>query len=108
MNHLLFSVTRLRGRELKNRICVPPMVCFGWTDETGVVDDHHVAHYAALAAGGPALIIQEATCIHPDGRLAYSQLGVWDGDPFCNYTNCLHTIIDGQVFTHDLTIPQMA
>lgn len=99
MNHLLFSVTRLRGRELKNRICVPPMVCFGWTDETGVVDDHHVAHYAALAVGGPALIIQEATCIHPDGRLAYSQLGVWDD----SHIPGLRRIADA-VHAHDVPI----
>ncbi len=80
MTHLLFSKMQLRGLELKNRICVPPMYNAGWTDDSGLVSDDHVAHYAALAAGGPALIIQEATCIDPDGRLAPDQLGAWSDE----------------------------
>ncbi|MBE6994627.1 MAG: amidohydrolase [Ruminococcaceae bacterium] len=61
-----------------------------------------------------AITINPATLLGVADRLGTLEVGkdadiaVWDGDPFCNYTNCLHTIIDGQVFTHDLTIPQMA
>ena len=73
----LFETLTLKNLTLHNRICVPPMVCFNWSDESGIVSDKHVAHYKAIAQGGPGLIIQEATCIDPVGRLAASQLGIW-------------------------------
>ena len=73
----LFETLTLKNLTIKNRICVPPMVCFNWSDESGIVSDKHVAHYRAVAQGGPGLIIQEATCIDPVGRLANSQLGIW-------------------------------
>ena len=76
----LFEPLSLKNISLNNRICVPPMVCFNWSDESGIVSDKHVAHYKAMAQGGPGLIIQEATCIDPVGRLANSQLGIWSDD----------------------------
>ena len=36
-----------------------------------------------------------------------ADIAVFNGDPFCNYTSCLHTIVDGEVFTHDLSGRQM-
>lgn len=74
----LFTPWSLKGRTIKNRICVPPMVCFGWSDESGAVSDRHVEHYRAIAEGGAGLIIQEATCVDPDGRLSMDQLGIWE------------------------------
>ena len=76
----LFEPLNLKNLTLQNRICVPPMVCFNWSDESGLVSDRHVAHYKAIAQGGPGLIIQEATCIDPVGRLADSQLGIWSDE----------------------------
>ncbi len=76
----LFEQLSLKHLTLTNRICVPPMVCFNWSDESGIVSDKHVAHYKAIAQGEPGLIIQEATCIDPVGRLAASQLGIWSDD----------------------------
>jgi len=73
----LFEQLTLKNIALQNRICVPPMVCFNWSDESGIVSKKHVNHYKAIAQGGPGLIIQEATCIDPEGRLAASQLGIW-------------------------------
>ena len=73
----LFEPVKLNHLTLKNRICVPPMVCFNWAGEDGVVSDRHVAHYAAIAEGGPGLLIQEATCVSPEGKLGASQLGIW-------------------------------
>lgn len=68
----------IRNTRIRNRICVPPMVCYHWTDDSGIVSDRHVEHYRAMARGGTGLIIQEATCITQEGRLADSQLGIWD------------------------------
>ena len=48
---------------VKNRIAVPAMVCFDWTDDSGRVTDRHLAHYRALAQGGAGVIFSEAVCI---------------------------------------------
>ncbi len=74
----LFTSWNLKGLEIKNRICVPPMVCFGWSDDAGYVSEKHVNHYREMAKGGYGLIIQEATCINRQGRLSGNQLGIWD------------------------------
>lgn len=73
----LFTAWKLKNLEIQNRICVPPMVCFGWSDESGMVVDRNVEHYRAMAKGGPGLIIQEATCVSENGRLSRDQLGIW-------------------------------
>ena len=49
----LFTAWKLKNLEIQNRICVPPMVCFGWSDESGMVVDKNVEHYRAMAKGGP-------------------------------------------------------
>ena len=64
----------------RNRICIPPMVLYGHAGEDGMVTDAHVEHYRALAEGGAGLIIQEATCVSPEGRLRQDQLGIWAED----------------------------
>ena len=74
----LFTAWKLKGLEVKNRVCVPAMVCFGWSDETGYVVEKNVDHYRAIAKGGAGLIIQEATCISKAGRLSLDQLGIWE------------------------------
>ncbi len=74
----LFESFDIKGTAIRNRIGVPPMVCFSWSDDTGRVSEKNIAHYTAIAQGGAGLIIQEATCIHKDGRVCDSQLGVWE------------------------------
>lgn len=76
----LFESFSLRNLNIKNRVCVPPMVCFDFSDQTGYVTDANIEHYRAIAKGHPGLIIQEATCITPDGRLHESQLGIWSDE----------------------------
>lgn len=74
----LFTPWTMNGYPIKNRICVPPLVIYTWSDETGRVTDKHIAHYRALTTGGAGLVIQEATCVSPDGRITMDQLGIWD------------------------------
>lgn len=74
----LFTSWNLKGLEIKNRICVPPMVCFGWVDDSGMVTEKNIDHYRRIAKGGVGLVIQEATCISRQGRLSGDQLGIWD------------------------------
>ncbi len=65
---------------LKNRIAVPSMVCFDWTDDTGMVTDRNIAHYRALAQGGAGVIFSEAVCVTKRGRLHETQLGLWEDE----------------------------
>lgn len=77
---MISSPLKIGSVTVKNRICIPPMVLFGHCGEDGFVTDGHVAHYTALAKGGPGLIIQEATCVLKEGRLSNDQLGIWSDD----------------------------
>lgn len=70
---------RIRNLTIKNRICVPPMVTFSLnSSEEGMSSDKNVNHYRSIARGGVGLIIQEATCVSPNGKLSQTQLGIWD------------------------------
>ena len=74
---LLSDPVKIGAVTARNRICIPPMVFYGHAGEDGMVTEDHVAHYREFAAGGAGLIIQEATCIAPEGRLRPDQLGIW-------------------------------
>jgi NADPH2 dehydrogenase len=76
----LFESYTLKNHNIKNRIVLPPMVCFGWTDDKGFVSDRHVKHYKKIAESGTGLIILEATCINKNGRLSNTQLGIWSDE----------------------------
>ncbi len=76
----MFEPYILKNRTIKNRIVLPPMVCFGWTDDNGFVSDRHIKHYEKIAESGTGLIIVEATCINKNGRLSNTQLGIWSDE----------------------------
>jgi 2,4-dienoyl-CoA reductase-like NADH-dependent reductase (Old Yellow Enzyme family) len=73
----IFSKVSIRGREVRNRIVFPPIVNFGWSDDRGFVSPKHIKHYEDRARGGVGLIIVEATCVQPEGRIFSYQLGAW-------------------------------
>ncbi len=60
---------------LPNRLVMPPLVIWK-SDCSGLVTDDHLSHYAASA--GPGLMIVEATCVAPDGKLTDRQLGIYE------------------------------
>lgn len=74
---MLFESFEIKNLKLKNRVVMPPM-CMYSADTNGFANDFHIGHYAARAIGGVGLIIQEATAIHPDGRISINDLGIWD------------------------------
>lgn len=78
MSETIFDAVDIKGLHLKNRIYVTPMVTRFSKPYTGMAEPETAEHYRRLAQGGPSLIIQEATCISPDGRLMDRQLGIWD------------------------------
>jgi 2,4-dienoyl-CoA reductase-like NADH-dependent reductase (Old Yellow Enzyme family) len=69
---------KIGSKLVKNRVTFAPTVKFDWTDTTGIAIERFARHYEARAAGGTGLIVVEATCICPEGRLAPSQLGLWE------------------------------
>ena len=73
----LFSPFVLRGVTLRNRIAMSPM-CMYSAAEDGVATDFHLAHLAARATGGVALIITEATAVEARGRISTNDIGLWD------------------------------
>lgn len=44
----------------------------------GFANNWHLVHLGARAAGGAALIIQEATAVSPEARISPADLGLWD------------------------------
>lgn len=76
----LFDPVGIGSVMTRNRICIPPMVLYGISDESGMAKPENAAHYRALARGGAGLIIQEATCVSSEGRLSMDQLGIWSED----------------------------
>ncbi|MDA3931164.1 MAG: NADH:flavin oxidoreductase [Tenericutes bacterium] len=73
----VFTSKNINNHEIKNRIILPPMVTFNFS-ENGYVNDRKIDHYKQIAENGIGMIIVEATAIHPNGRLSDDQLGIWD------------------------------
>lgn len=76
----LFESHVIRNLTIQNRIAIPAMVVQHWSNESGMVTDKQVEHYREFAQGGTGLIIQEGTCVESDGRLADTQLGIWNDE----------------------------
>ena len=76
----LFTPLDIRELRIPNRVAMPPMVCFNWSDAAGLATERHVVYYAARAKGGCGLIVLEAHCVQNNGRLRRSQLGLWSDE----------------------------
>lgn len=87
--NMLSQPIRLGPLQASNRIVMPPLVIWR-SDESGTVNEHHLAHYARSA--GPGLIICEATTVAPEGRLAATQLGIWSDEHVEGLTRLARTI----------------
>jgi 2,4-dienoyl-CoA reductase-like NADH-dependent reductase (Old Yellow Enzyme family) len=74
MSHLFAPLT-IKSVTLRNRIGVSPMCMYSATD--GVMNDWHLVHLGARAAGGAGLVIAEATAVSPEGRITPSDAGLW-------------------------------
>ena len=55
----IFSSMTIKNNEIKNRIVLPPMVRFGWSEAKGFVSKKHIEHYSLIAEKGPGLIIKK-------------------------------------------------
>ena len=63
------------GKELKNRVVVPPMAS-GTADPNGFVTPETLGHYENLAKSGAALVMVEYTYVDLSGRSEDKQLGI--------------------------------
>ncbi len=64
-------------RICKNRITMAPTVKFT-AGPDGIATGFFAEHYALRAKHGCGLVCVEATAVSPEGRLAPTQLGLWD------------------------------
>lgn len=74
---------RLRSVDIPHRLWLSPMCQYSAPSRgraVGTVTDWHIAHLAARAVGGAALVCVEATAVLPDGRISPSDLGIWSDD----------------------------
>ncbi|MEV8531639.1 NADH:flavin oxidoreductase/NADH oxidase [Streptomyces sp. NPDC051211] len=81
MSAALFEPYALRSITVPNRVWMAPMCQYSaeaFGPNAGVAHDWHFAHYAARAAGGTGLILQEATAVSPEGRISPYDLGLWN------------------------------
>jgi 2,4-dienoyl-CoA reductase-like NADH-dependent reductase (Old Yellow Enzyme family) len=72
---MLFSPMSIRSVTLRNRVGVSPMCQYHAVD--GVVNDWHLMHLGARAAGGAGLVIAEATAVEAIGRITPGCAGIW-------------------------------
>ncbi len=93
------SPIKIGSKIVKNRITYAPTVKFGWTDTSGIPTERFARHYEDRAKGGTGLIVVEATCVSPTGRLAPSQLGLWDDNQIAG-----HIAITKECHKHDAVV----
>jgi len=77
---------RINKTMVKNRIVMPPLVCFNWADEKGFETVSRAEHYGKRSDAETGLIVIEAAAIEPTGRIVESELGIWDDEHIPQYT----------------------
>lgn len=75
---ILLSPLTIKNVTMRNRIVMSPMCQY--SAKEGFANDWHLVHYGTRAAGGCALIIQEATAVLPEGRITPGDLGLWNDE----------------------------
>ena len=71
----LFTPLAVGKLHLRNRIVIAPMCQY--SAEDGCMTDWHLIHLGQLALSGAALLTIEATAVTPEGRISYSDTGLW-------------------------------
>ncbi|MDR3663613.1 MAG: NADH:flavin oxidoreductase/NADH oxidase [Mycobacterium sp.] len=76
----LFDPLTLRGVTFAHRAWMSPMMQFAAVPDgpdTGAPTDWHLQHLGSRAVAGAALVMAEATAVHPAGRSSVYDLGLW-------------------------------
>lgn len=77
MSNIINRSIDINKYKIKNRIIMPPMLCFNWADNDGFEIINRAEHYGKRAKGGTSMIIVEAAAISKDGRICDTELGIW-------------------------------
>lgn len=88
---LLREPLDIAGLTVPNRIAMPPLVIWQ-AGEDGLVTDSHRAHYQRSLGAG--IVIVEATVVSPEGRLAATQLGLWNDSQISGLADIARMIRD--------------
>ena len=92
------DIVKINKITAKNRILMPALVCFNWSDAEGFQTVDRAEHYGRRANGGTGTIVIEATAVSKEGRITEKQLGLWDNGHIeqftkiadaCRKENCL-------------------
>jgi 2,4-dienoyl-CoA reductase-like NADH-dependent reductase (Old Yellow Enzyme family) len=73
----LFSPFTIKTITLKNRIVMPPLASF-LIGSDGSISDPTIEHYRRRAAGGPAMVMMEASSVSPEGVVSPHQARIYD------------------------------
>jgi 2,4-dienoyl-CoA reductase-like NADH-dependent reductase (Old Yellow Enzyme family) len=76
----LFTPIALGPVTFANRVFIAPMCQYSVLERDGVPTDWHLVHLGALASGGAALVITEATAVSPEGRITPQDTGIWNDE----------------------------
>ncbi len=74
---MLFTPMTINKTEFRNRIIFPSMVT-RFAGSGGEMSDQLIRYHVARAAGGAALNIMEATCVHPSGACFAPGVDIFD------------------------------
>ncbi|MCM1991804.1 tRNA-dihydrouridine synthase [Oceanirhabdus seepicola] len=77
MSNTINRSIKVNKHKVKNRIIMPPVVCFNWTDNDGFEIIDRADHYGKRAKGGTGMIIIESSSISKDVRICDTELGIW-------------------------------
>ena len=81
----LSSSIKIGNKICKNRIVMPPLVCFNWADEEGIETVSRAEHYGERSDTG--LIVIEAVGISKESRIISTELGIWSERHIKQFTN---------------------
>ncbi|MBM7614946.1 NADH:flavin oxidoreductase [Alkaliphilus hydrothermalis] len=80
----------INKKKVKNRILMPPLVCFNWGNEEGFETVDRAEHYALRAKGGTGLMVVEATAISREGRITDTGIGLWRDEHIPQFERMAH------------------
>ena len=78
---------KINNLEINNRLEMAPLVC-QLSSRDGMISQENIDHYEQRAKAGIGLIVLEAICVRPEGRLHPKQLGIWSDDFIERLTDC--------------------
>jgi len=90
----IFEKGKIRNSEIKNKLVLPPMVTFSFSQNDGYVTDKKIFHYKTIADNGIGIVMVEATSVSEYGKLSVDQLGIWDDKYIDGLSNLAKAIKD--------------